>query len=110
MTEVTQKQEQQPTEVANPGQPVANPSQQSTGIQISDLQMILNIIDLASSRGAFRAQELTQVGGIADKLNSFLSEIAAQAKAKEEQAKAKEEGTVSTAETPAPAETPTEAK
>jgi hypothetical protein len=58
--------------------------QQPTGIQITDLQTILNIIDLASSRGAFRAPELTQVGMIADKLGAFLRGLAEQEKAKQE--------------------------
>jgi len=58
-------------------------TQTPTGIQISDLQTILNIIDLASSRGAFRANELTQVGQIADKLGTFLRGLAEQEKAKQ---------------------------
>lgn len=66
--------------------PVQAPTgvQQPTGIQITDLQTILNIIDLASSRGAFRAPELTQVGMIADKLGAFLRGLAEQEKAKQE--------------------------
>ena len=62
MTEVNDKQVS--TDAPAPELPS---SQQPTGIQITDLQTILNIIDLASSRGAFRAPELTQVGAIADK-------------------------------------------
>lgn len=50
-------------------------------ISLSDLQVLLQIVDLASSRGAFRGAELTQVGAIFDKLNAFLSFIAAQQKA-----------------------------
>jgi len=77
---------------------------QSTGIQIADLQTVLNIIDLASSRGAFRANELTQVGSIADKLSVFLGVVAQQQKAKAEaEAKAKGEqvSKETTTETPA---------
>lgn len=55
-------------------------------ISLQDLQVLLQIVDLASSRGAFRGAELTQVGAIFDKLNSFLSFIAAQQKAAKEQA------------------------
>jgi hypothetical protein len=99
MTEVT-TQEQQPSEVPQ-NAPAA--TTQPTGIQISDLQTILTIIDLASSRGAFRAQELTQVGAIADKLNAFLSEIAAQGKAEAE--KKKEDSAEAPAEAPAEATT-----
>ena len=84
------------------GQAVPPAGQQPTGIQITDLQLIMNIIDLASQRGAFRANELTQVGSIADKLGAFLGQIAQQAKA-EQDAKDKAEGK-------APAEAKAEAK
>lgn len=53
-------------------------------ISLGDLQVLLQIVDLASSRGAFRGAELTQVGAIFDKLNAFLSFIADQQRAKAE--------------------------
>lgn len=53
-------------------------------ISLQDLQVLLQIVDLASSRGAFRGTELTQVGAIFDKLNAFLSFIAEQQKARAE--------------------------
>lgn len=89
MTEVNENQVSTEAPAEMPG------TQTPTGIQIADLQTILNIIDLASSRGAFRANELTQVGQIADKLGGFLRGLAEQEKAKQEA-----EGT---AEAPAPA-------
>lgn len=55
-------------------------------ISLQDLQVLLQIVDLASSRGAFRGAELTQVGAIFDKLNAFLSFIAEQQKARDEEA------------------------
>lgn len=55
-------------------------------ISLQDLQLLLQIVDLASSRGAFRGAELTQVGNIFDKLNTFLSFIAEQQQAKVEPA------------------------
>tara|TARA_B100001248_G_scaffold260648_1_gene249473 strand:+ start:382 stop:732 length:351 start_codon:yes stop_codon:yes gene_type:complete len=85
------------------GQAVPPVGQQPTGIQINDLQLIMNIIDLASQRGAFRANELTQVGSVADKLGAFLGQVAQQAKA-EQDAKDKAEG-----KAPAPAEASAEA-
>ena len=94
MTEV--KQEPVSTDVPAPELPN---SQQPTGIQIADLQTILNIIDLASSRGAFRAPELTQVGAIADKLGAFLGALAEQQKANKEA-----EGKTADAPADAPAE------
>ena len=53
-------------------------------MSIADLQALMNIIDVASSRGAFRANELSNVGGIADKLTKFLQHVADQQKAQAE--------------------------
>ena len=55
----------------------------NTQITIADLDTIKNIIDLASTRGAFRGAELTQVGVVYDKLTVFLEAVIAQAKAQE---------------------------
>ena len=87
--------------------PDVDSAKQATGLQISDMQTVLNIIDLASTRGAFRSNELSQVGAIADKLGAFLQQINAQAEAEK---KAKEESEGRTAEAPAEAEKPAEAK
>ena len=55
----------------------------NTQITIADLDTIKNIIDLACSRGAFRGEELSQVGVVYDKLAAFLSAVIEQAKAQE---------------------------
>lgn len=47
-------------------------------ISLNDLQLLAQIVDLASQRGAFRGAELTQVGTIFDKLNAFLGFVAEQ--------------------------------
>jgi len=44
-------------------------------ISIQDLQNILMVVDLATSRGAFRGIELSQVGQVYDKLSSFLQSV-----------------------------------
>jgi hypothetical protein len=49
-----------------------------TQITIADLNMLKNIIDLASSRGAFRANELTTVGETYEKLCAFLDAVVTQ--------------------------------
>jgi len=56
---------------------------QSGQITISDLDAIKNIIDLATSRGAFRGSELSLVGTVYDKLTTFLQAVIEQAKAQE---------------------------
>lgn len=48
-------------------------------ITIADLNLIKNIIDLASTRGAFRGAELKQVGEVYEKLSAFLEAVVAQA-------------------------------
>lgn len=45
-------------------------------ITIVDLQNILQVIDVAASRGAFRGNELTSVGSVRDKLAAFLEAVA----------------------------------
>jgi hypothetical protein len=63
-------------------------------ISLQDLQVLLQIVDLASSRGAFRGPELTQVGAIFDKLNSFLTFISQQQREKAEAEAKASEGSV----------------
>ncbi len=64
---------------------IVNICMDNTQITIADLDMIKNIIDLASTRGAFRAAEMKQVGEVYDKLAAFLAAVVAQAQAQEPQ-------------------------
>ncbi len=41
-------------------------------LQLEDLVRILEIVDLASTRGAFRPQEYTIIGGVYDRILAFL--------------------------------------
>jgi hypothetical protein len=52
-------------------------------ITIADLNLLKNIIDLASTRGAFRAGEMKQIGEVYEKLAAFLEAVVAQAAAQE---------------------------
>ena len=63
-------------------------------ISLNDLQVLANIVDLASQRGAFRGNEMTQVGAVFDKLTSFLQQVAAA------QAATEDSDSESTAEAP----------
>jgi hypothetical protein len=49
--------------------------QPSADLNVSDLNAIKSIIDVATQRGAFRAPELESVGKIYNKLNNFLESI-----------------------------------
>lgn len=53
-------------------------------ITVADLSLIKDIIDLASTRGAFRAAEMKEIGEVYNKLTNFLDAVVAQAKAQEE--------------------------
>lgn len=57
---------------------------ENNNITVADLDTIKNIIDLACTRGAFRGGEISQVGAVYDKLNSFLTQVIEQAKAQEQ--------------------------
>jgi hypothetical protein len=49
--------------------------QQGADLNVSDLNAIKSIIDVATQRGAFRAPELESVGKIYNKLSNFLDSI-----------------------------------
>jgi len=44
-------------------------------ISIVDLQNLLVVFDLASSRGAFRGTELSQIGQLYDKVDRFVKSV-----------------------------------
>ena len=62
-------------------QPEAPQMQEQEGgnLTIADLQTISNIIDIAMSRGAFRANEAKTVGETYEKINAFLQTVQQQA-------------------------------
>ena len=45
---------------------------QQTGLTIQDLTLTLQAIQVASSRGAFKADELSAIGGLYDRIFKFL--------------------------------------
>ena len=61
-------------------------------ITIADLNLLKDIVDLASTRGAFRAAEMKEIGDVYTKLTSFLEAVVAQAKAQEESAASNTQG------------------
>jgi hypothetical protein len=73
MTEETNTQ--QPTPAAE-----AAPQQESAELTISDLNAMRSIIDIASSRGAFKPNEMVAVGQTYTKLTAFLEQVAKQPK------------------------------
>ena len=66
-----------------PGAPVES-------ISLRDLDQIAQIIDLATTRGAFRGQELSTIGALYDKLATFLNSVKEQQEAAKAAAEAEE--------------------
>ena len=58
-----------------------NPITVTTQITIADLNLLKNIVDLASTRGAFRASEMQEIGAVYNRLNAFLEDVVSQAQA-----------------------------
>ena len=65
------KNEQQVT--AADAQPAAQPAQSAApSLTLQDLVLVAQIIQLTTQRGAFKAEELADVGGLYNKLIAFL--------------------------------------
>lgn len=58
----------------------SNPGVGQTGLTIQDLTLVLQVINLTAARGAFKADELTTVGGLHDRIYKFLDSVGAIAK------------------------------
>jgi hypothetical protein len=52
------------------------PANQGPDLTVQDLQALRSIIDVASSRGAFKPNEMTAVGTVYTKLDTFLKAVA----------------------------------
>lgn len=70
MTEEVQTPETQEPAAAQAAAPAATPD-----LNISDLLALKSIVDIASTRGAFKAAELEVVGKTYNKLTSFLDSV-----------------------------------
>jgi hypothetical protein len=53
-----------------------NVEAQPVDLSIVDLQNLRQIIDVAARRGAFQAGEMSVVGGVYNKLDTFLAKVA----------------------------------
>ena len=52
--------------------------QQPVVLGVQDLQNLLIVMDLAAQRGAFRANEMAQIGALFDKVNQFVASTQSQ--------------------------------
>jgi hypothetical protein len=72
---MAKKEKQQAEPVQEAMAPVAQPEQPSLNLQ--DLILVAQIIQICSSRGAFKADELANVGNLYTKLVAFLQSTGA---------------------------------
>ena len=77
-------------------QPTAPAQPDPMALSIGDLKGLASIIDVASTRGAFKAAELAGVGTLFNKLNTFLVNV--------EKTGGQQVGTDATAQAPASTE------
>jgi len=75
MSDEVQKQEAPATAEATNAETAAQPPQ-GPDLNVSDLVALKNIIEVATTRGAFKATELEAVGKTFNKLNTFLEAVA----------------------------------
>jgi len=68
---------------------------EAAGLGVNDLASIKHIIDVASARGAFKAEEFAVVGSVYGRLNAFLNAVVASA---QDNLAETEEGTEETTE------------
>jgi hypothetical protein len=74
---MTENVQQETVQAPEQAAPKADPNE----LTINDLNAMKVIIDIASSRGAFKPAEMTVVGQTYTKLNTFLEQVAKQAEA-----------------------------
>ena len=67
-----------PTGTAPAGQQAPQPD--PTALSIGDLKNLSTILDVASTRGAFKANEMAGVGFLYNKLQAFLAKVAPELK------------------------------
>ena len=81
----------QPTAAAQPQQAQAGqqaPQPDPTALSIGDLKNLSVILDVASSRGAFKAAEMANVAFLYNKLQAFLAKVAPEQKPEDAKAAA----------------------
>jgi|TARA_B100001093_G_C25931038_1_gene636870 hypothetical protein len=73
--EETKKTETVEAPATATAQPTAPAQPDPMALSIGDLKGLASIIDVASTRGAFKAAELAGVGTLFNKLNTFLVNV-----------------------------------
>jgi hypothetical protein len=77
-----------PKETATAQPQAQAPQQDPNALSIGDLKNLSTILDVASTRGAFKANEMAGVGFLYNKLQAFLAKVAPEPKPEEANAAA----------------------
>ena len=56
----------------------ATATAQPVAITLNDMKNMVMVLDICTQRGAFRANELTSIGQLFDRLNTFVTDAEAQ--------------------------------
>ena len=76
------------TATANPQAAGQAPQPDPSALSIGDLKNLSTILDVASTRGAFKAGEMAGVGFLYNKLQAFLAKVAPEQKPENKKAEA----------------------
>ena len=76
------------TATAQPQAQAQAPQQDPNALSIGDLKNLSTILDVASTRGAFKANEMAGVGFLYNKLQAFLAKVAPEQKPEDAKAAA----------------------
>lgn len=63
---------EQTTETTETTEPVSQPTAPAVQLQLADLMLSAQVIQLASQRGAIKPEEMQQIGGLYERLVTFL--------------------------------------
>ena len=66
-------------------------SETNVNISLTDIVNVVSLIDIVSSRGAFKGVELTSVGSIRDKLSLFIEQNKQKEEPKDEEKTSEED-------------------
>lgn len=53
-------------------------AQGAVALNVQDLAAVVQVIDIAVQRGAYRAPEMSQVGAVYDRVSNFVAQVRAQ--------------------------------
>ena len=68
------KVQEDETETTAPEAAQPQPAETQDGLQLTDLNIMMQILDVVTQRGAIKAEEMTTVGSLYSKLKAFVAQ------------------------------------